>query len=123
MTHVDVGTSKETKTRREQPTNPSELLIALHKRHKTDGKDELQARFRDRIREDDAFLDQVIDFWFSLNFTRLVEPPRARSKPPTPAERAAAIETAKAAIKERVTKAVLLDWEFNGKKLRDMTRE
>lgn len=121
MTHVDIGTSKETRRRREQPTNPSELLISLHKRHKTETKEELQARFRDRIREDDAFLDQVIDFWFALNYKRLIEPAAEQPKPkPTAAEKAAAVESAKEAIKARVA-VVMLDWEFNGKKLRDMT--
>lgn len=124
MTYTDTNISKQTRSRREQPKTPSELLILLCRRYETDSKEKLQARFRDSVMKDDDLIIQTIDFWLALNYGRLIDPPKPRPRPKKNSSAAeAAVKAAEEAIKERAVKRLLLDWEFNGKKLRDMTRE
>ncbi len=113
MTHVDVGTSKQTKARREQPTNPSELLIALRKRYKNDTKDELIERFCERVPEDTAINYQVTRDWAVLHYNRLVEPAKPqteRPKPQTKAEREAADKAEEPRIVERMMRSLSLSY-------------
>jgi hypothetical protein len=43
----------------------NELLISLQKRYPNDTEEELKARFLKCALADDAFRDQLADFWFS----------------------------------------------------------
>lgn len=123
MAHIDIDTLKETRARRERPTNLNELLISLRKLYKTESKDDVTARFLDRLREDDGFIDQSGMFWVSLNWNKLVEPAKPAKPQTKKMRRSPAVAAAAAAVVvEKIKDIVLLDLVMpNGKKIRHGT--
>lgn len=113
--------------------NPRDLLKRLLDEHRADAisfdqtlKKKVLAAFRDAVREDEDYLDPIIEYWFSNNYHSLIEAPREVT---TPAQRSqmrqSVVETVKKAVERRIVeeaKIALLDMVLpNGKSLRDCT--
>lgn len=110
--------------------NPRDLLRQIIEENRGADQPALLALTRERLLAEDAIdhLEAVIEYWFANNYRSLVERPSIapRDVKKAKAVRAAAVESVKAKVKDRIVEeaqAMLLDIVTlpSGKTLRDST--
>lgn len=113
-----------TRRRNVGPTNARELLIATHKRHPNQTREDVIQRFVDRFLDaDDAIIMQVAREWAQINYRNLIEPPTPEAKERNRQEAATIAERVSEVASRSIAKLALsLDFLMpNGKKLRECT--
>lgn len=99
--------------------NPRDVLNRIIEAMPGASRESVLAALRDAVKEPAAelHLDAIIEYWFANNYRALTEPRRPPAGPST-----AMVAEAKATIKQRAERMVLLDMILpNGKALREAT--
>jgi hypothetical protein len=106
--------------------SPRDLLRRLIEKNPTTSEERLLTLFTDEVRENEGFLETLIEYWFTNNYRSLT---RGTVEPAVQAKAREERQAKVAEIKHRVAKHIerkaqilLLDLTMpNGKKLRDCT--
>lgn len=120
MTNIDTGTYGA-KRQSYRKASPRDLLKRVMEENARANEQKLQKIFADSVRQDEDYIDAIIEYWFANNYRSLVhKPPQATQA--VKAERAARVEVVKKTIKAAATRMVLLEMILpNGKPLKDCT--
>jgi hypothetical protein len=126
MTHQDTATAtqsprrKAVRARQQIIKSNRELMELLDKENPGASREELLALFCEKIADDPSRQFEAANFQGSYLYPSVVERKGQPATPPLPDAKELEEKT-RATVKAAIAKRILLDSEFNGKKLRDMT--
>ena len=120
MTTIDTGTYGA-KRQSFRKASPRDLLRQMVEENKHSSEKTLHKKFATAVRNDDDYLDAIIEYWFANNYRSLVHKPEHVVRVEHQ-QRNARVETIKERVKIAATRMVLLDMVLpSGKSLRDST--
>jgi hypothetical protein len=121
MTHMDLGTTGA-KRQSWEKDNPRELLRRLIERHPENSRKRHLAEFKKLIANRESYWNTIVEYWFSNNYSSLIDPPDQEERQSRALEKQAELQTRLEQEIEARVKIALLDMVMpNGKALRECT--